>query len=69
MNTFSKSASVTPPDDDEEVELDVAIRATLDGRGGPRTTPELRPVERVDPNVLALPEELTLSLSKSSRTS
>ena len=59
---------MTPPDPEEEVELVVAIRATLDGREGPRAAVELRP-ERVDPNVLALPAELTLSLSKSSNRS
>ena len=62
MNAFSKSASVTPPDPDIVPLLVVAIRATLDGRGGARAAVELRP-ERVDPNVLALPDELTLSLS------
>ena len=64
---FSKSASVTFPEP-EGAELVVAIRATLDGRAGARAEVELRPL-RVEPKVLALPEELTLSLSKSSRTS
>ena len=66
-NIFSKLASVTPTEP-EEAELVVAIRATLDGRGGARADVELRPL-RVEPNVLALPDELTLSLSNSSRTS
>ena len=61
-NVFSKSASVTPPDPEDVPLLEVAILATLDGRGGPRTAVELRPL-RVEPNVLALPDELTLSLS------
>ena len=63
LNIFSKSALVTPPDPDMVPLLVVAILATLDGRGGARTAAELRPVERVEPNVLALPDELTLSLS------
>ena len=62
INIFSKSTSVTPPDPDVVPLLVVAILATLDGRGGARAAVELRP-ERVEPNVLALPDELTLSLS------
>ena len=62
VNAFSKSVSVTPPDPDDVPLVVVAIRATLDGRGGTRAAVELRP-ERVEPNVLALPDELTLSLS------
>lgn len=58
---FSKSLSVTPPDEDDVVV--VAIRATLEGREGIRAAVELFPLERVDPNVLALPDELTLSRS------
>ena len=55
---------MTPPDPDppdEETELVVAMRATLDGRAGTRMLAD--PLEREDPNVLALPDELTLSLS------
>ena len=64
VNAFSKSVSVTPPDPDEVPLLVVVILATLDGRGGgTRTAVELLPLERVEPNVLALPDELTLSLS------
>ena len=62
VNALSKSTSVSPPEPDIVPLLVVAILATLDGRGGARAAVELRP-ERVEPNVLALPDELTLSLS------
>lgn len=62
VKAFSNAASLTPPDPDTVPLLVVAILATLEGRGGARAAVELRP-ERVEPNVLALPDELTLSLS------